>query len=331
MSTPTATGPFCPPVFRLTHDKNLPFLIPLPIAYERFLPWAEPGLDLGAPKFVPYRSDTPPWSLTLESYYQIFHPCSWDILEEEFANQAEYAMRMKEWIEHREWTGAGQEELAALRVERIKAVNSLFTIFSGLYGLHFIRERYLEHYRPIAPMWDDARIIQETLDFELGLDRQELVFGGPRDHSVWPLPLPVSIIPPAPFPLTDNRNSLIRLCDLSADACRPYWLPLTSAAYARRFTAPTEAFFLDLYTAKTPSSVTATSAVGSGGSGASLGSVGSASEGPRCPAQTSLSPELRQAGGPMAVGPGGTVRRRLGFGCARDASGARGGDEGGQS
>ncbi|GAA6024719.1 hypothetical protein JCM10207_002808 [Rhodosporidiobolus poonsookiae] len=224
---PPPSGPPPAPHFRLTDEKNLPFLTPTPEARLRFFPWANPELvSFGIP--ITPRTDTPPWSLTLELYYRVFHPYAWEILEEELAEQAEYTLRQKKWIEHRQRLGAGEADLDALRAERTKVVKSLWQMFSGLYGLHFIRERYLEHYRPLAPRWDDSRIIQETLDFERGWDRQPLVFGGPRDHSVWPLPLPSGIIPPHYLPLIDHRDGLICLCDLTAEARRPHWLPPTS-------------------------------------------------------------------------------------------------------
>ncbi|GAA6018101.1 hypothetical protein JCM10207_006081 [Rhodosporidiobolus poonsookiae] len=230
---PPPNRPFPPP--RRINTSKLPPLVCERLYRARLVPWSDPdfALDGGT-----QRSDTPAWSLSLESFYRMMHPGAWEVLEEEYGVQKRYRMELGAWAQ--EWYEcAGQEEKEEKEevVREVEGVQEyMWTLYKSFYGLHFIRNRYLLLYRPLAPAWTDAEILNATLEFEFSPCNTPL-FCGVADHSVWPLPLPS---PASPKPLT-------LVADLPQSALRQYITPAFDHSYPDRFCAMSIEDFCMLY------------------------------------------------------------------------------------
>ncbi|GAA6023066.1 hypothetical protein JCM10207_007707 [Rhodosporidiobolus poonsookiae] len=152
------------PVRYLPHAaaSRLPVLVATETFAERLVRWYDPQIPLTG---VVYSSEPPPWSEWLESYYRIYHPETWRILDADHNMDKAYYLGMCAWRRQRERQGASTEEIERIRQETVAAARSLLERFKKLYGLHFVREQYLAHFRiekpsdlPVAE-WD-AHVLQ---------------------------------------------------------------------------------------------------------------------------------------------------------------------------
>ncbi|GAA5900903.1 hypothetical protein JCM6882_005973 [Rhodosporidiobolus microsporus] len=164
---------------------------------NRLVPFCDPSID---PPPGSLRRGPPPWSLSLESYYRIFHPYTRVFLGPKYAEQIAYYRDLKRWRLRRADERASQAELEGLKREASKAREVAWALFANLYGLHFLRMRFLAPYRDRAPGWSISRILNETLEFERsGVGPESVALSsGIQEYSVWPLPLPI--------PRTSNRH-----------------------------------------------------------------------------------------------------------------------------
>ncbi|GAA6002114.1 hypothetical protein JCM10207_003083 [Rhodosporidiobolus poonsookiae] len=196
------------------HPRDVPKLVDGVIVTQRIVPWRARVLSTAAA--------VPPWSLSLELFYRMFHQSTWPYLEAMEAAYYAYHTAMVVWWRQQTRVGASREELDAV-CARIEAVlRDVGLLYEGIYGLHRIRQTYLEQYRPFVPGWDDKRIITETLELEYAVN------GAP--WLLWPLPLPT---PPS------QRRRYVRLVDLSAEALKQYLIPAFDSHYPRLFSPPT--------------------------------------------------------------------------------------------
>ncbi|GAA6018076.1 hypothetical protein JCM10207_006073 [Rhodosporidiobolus poonsookiae] len=123
---------------------------------------------------------------------RIFYLATWGIIEEEYMKHRRLMGGLERWCEERCSMGFCEVELDNARGEIHEAREFLSRLFGSLYGFHYIRERYLDHYRPVAPEWSDAQIFEATLKYEQRKDRRfrkcrvaEHSGRGLRGSSLW--------------------------------------------------------------------------------------------------------------------------------------------------
>ncbi|GAA6010222.1 hypothetical protein JCM10207_005674 [Rhodosporidiobolus poonsookiae] len=233
---PPSRKPCRPPLrFKLS---ELPLLISGPVYHDRVYP----SRDFALGVWEPDEEGVPPWSLSLESYYTMIHPAAWAILDDEYTTQRGFVMELARWCLRRKADGAEKGELDALETEMRAAQCGMREMFECLYGLHFIRAKYLSHYRDLAPPhWTEQEIILKTLSYEDNRRRVRTSdFWHCRfpEYSVWPLPVPV--------PSCVQRASLkplVCIAGLSKYTYYQYIVPILDTDYHTTFqTTPTEDF-----------------------------------------------------------------------------------------
>ncbi|GAA6030239.1 hypothetical protein JCM8097_009004 [Rhodosporidiobolus ruineniae] len=215
------------------------------IRKTRIVPWRDSKLNF---KGVDLRTDSPPWSRSLESYYAMFHPHTWMLLENDYEEQRDQIGKLREWRVRYSQKGGSLIKLDTAADELEKLTRYVWELFKRLYGLHHLRERYLERYRPHAPGWDDAKIVRETLDFESAAQGASTAAAYGYDcleHSVWPLPIDVSAIPDC-----SNPESLVCLADLPAEEQDRYHLGPLDPDYHATFRPMSTRAFGKLYAKK---------------------------------------------------------------------------------
>ncbi|GAA5895813.1 hypothetical protein JCM6882_001387 [Rhodosporidiobolus microsporus] len=222
---------------------KFPKLLTEHVGKNRILPWGDPALRL---EDVVMETGPPPWSLSLESYYRAFHPHTWVCLKREYDTQLRYFSDLMSWALKRMSEGACTGEVEHLERKAEVQHEATFALFASLYGLHYLRERYLDHYRSLNTGWDDSKILNETLDFEFSADGFPCVSEF-ADHSVWPLPLPLSTIPGPP---NAACNSLVCLADLSCRERLNYGTPKLDPMWHSTFRPMSGDEFLWRYQAK---------------------------------------------------------------------------------
>ncbi|GAA6018089.1 hypothetical protein JCM10207_006077 [Rhodosporidiobolus poonsookiae] len=219
---------------RLFNPAKLVWLLPQRMLADRLLPWRDPSVDFRVP--FPLRSDPPAWSLSLESYYGIFHPATWTMLDKEYATHRSYAASLSRERQTRKERGAHEAELGPVE-SALKATHEyLGLLWGSLYGLHYVRNRYLDFYRPIAPRWSDSKIVYETAELETEIVDGRIVpmYRSPdlSDLSIWPLPLPP---PPPASPLPSK--ALTSIAGLSKRALWLYTAPEFDPSWPIHFRA----------------------------------------------------------------------------------------------
>ncbi|GAA5821643.1 hypothetical protein JCM11251_000949 [Rhodosporidiobolus azoricus] len=213
--------------------KKLPTLISENIYWKRLLPWSDPELCVSEVE-LQGEEVTPPWSLSLESYYKGFHPYTWIHLGVEYKQHMDYLLSLKAWQEERRVLGATVKELGDLEQKILAGHAVVWRIFASIYGLHYLRERYLDHYRAEAPGWTDAKIIDKTLNFERsGTGFFDVpYFCVFADQSIWPVPLPLSCILTEPSP---TSKPIIALAEQSKAVRDSYAIPRFDSNYHLTF------------------------------------------------------------------------------------------------
>ncbi|GAA6039566.1 hypothetical protein JCM8097_008396 [Rhodosporidiobolus ruineniae] len=222
----------CAPIPSFNYEK-LPTLLTPSIYKSRIVPWCDPALG-GASTARP--DDVPPYSLSLESYYRMFHPSTWVVLETEYSAQKRYLLELEELVKKMREGGAYEGHLTAIWSEWDRVKQAMWLLYSRLYGLHFLRDRYLNFYRLAAPMWDDHKILHETLELErptgCKVIAKRYLISGVSEHTIWPLPLPLTVIPS-----TLSRKGLICIANFSSAALYWYRLPRFRPEYLDEFCA----------------------------------------------------------------------------------------------
>ncbi|GAA6023068.1 hypothetical protein JCM10207_007708 [Rhodosporidiobolus poonsookiae] len=223
---PPTSHSACKPTAPLlqVRQNGVPYLIHVETFAERFIRWYDPQLPI---RNIKRSSDTPPWSLWLESYYGMYHPETWRILEADHEADKEYYYELRAWRERRSSEGASQEELAHSSREQLEVLTRLLRRFERLYCLHFVREQYLARHRIDKPVsmsdaeWD-ATVVKTRLEYE------DLPFCTIPQHSVWPLP--------CPFPSSPSTPARTRLTAISAFSelqLQPYIVPGIDSPFLR--------------------------------------------------------------------------------------------------
>ncbi|GAA5821639.1 hypothetical protein JCM11251_000947 [Rhodosporidiobolus azoricus] len=225
------------------------------------------------------RNDLPAWSLSLESYYRVFHPYTWIFLDRVYRKQIRYCREVDAWYEAKKAEFLGEDVLAGFRAVQKEAYDVAWMIFMRLYGLHYLRERYLRFYRNLAPSWDDSKILLATLDFEMSEDG--IWSSGPfrfllllpsnnvpappilASHPIPHLGTTISLTPPPPTLTTQTSPSerskssppsppsppkaLIRLSRMSDEEIRMYTVPRFGIEYHMTFKPMSEDAFRAKY------------------------------------------------------------------------------------
>ncbi|GAA5843856.1 hypothetical protein JCM11251_003534 [Rhodosporidiobolus azoricus] len=211
---------------------SIPSLISSSTIVYRLVRWSDPDF----PRTNVDRSpDPPPWSLWMESYYQMYHPETWPPLREDHEMDKKYYFDLRDWRMWRKANGADERELQRLWSMLEVVVRRIIERFQRLYGLDFIRNRFLRYYRKSLPGKVDAEILMLTLDME------EYPPCRVAQHSVWPLPLP----PPLRHP---RLAPLVEVAHLARDpsAClAPYIVPDVAAPHHLLSITPARHFGLD--------------------------------------------------------------------------------------
>ncbi|GAA6041469.1 hypothetical protein JCM8097_001892 [Rhodosporidiobolus ruineniae] len=218
--------------------RRLPDLLSSAVHNSRLSPWWDVDLASSRSKV---RNDAPPWSLSLESYYSMLHPTTWTILGAAYEKQKAYILSLADWRKARRREGASEAETSRLWAELVEGMDVVERMFCRLYALHFVRNRYLERYRLLAPEWDDAKILEVTLSFETTIRDGRCLCAMPA-HSVWPLPLPC---PP-------SSTRLVILDNIPDSDLGPYTVPALSRTYTRTFSPMPLPTFCELYAARLP-------------------------------------------------------------------------------
>ncbi|GAA6023101.1 hypothetical protein JCM10207_007720 [Rhodosporidiobolus poonsookiae] len=212
-----------PPALHV-HVHGVPSIIQVETFAERFIRWYDPDLPISN---IVLSHDIPPWSLWLESYYGMYHPEAWRILEADHEADKKYYDKLRRWRGRRAVEGARQEELARSYLELLKAAKRMLLRFQKLYCLHFVREQYLARHRIDKPVsmsdaeWD-ATVVKTRLEYE------DLPFCTIPQHSVWPLP--------GPFPSSPSTPARTRLTFISAFSelqVQPYIVPGIDSPFLR--------------------------------------------------------------------------------------------------
>ncbi|GAA6011237.1 hypothetical protein JCM10207_008272 [Rhodosporidiobolus poonsookiae] len=202
---------------------------------DRVIPWSDRNLG---PTLESLRHGVPPWSASLEPWHAMFHPHTWRVLQGEYEVQRDHYVDLTCW---RDEVGMEMtdDEFDRSWGEMVEVQRAASTIFSAFYGLHAVREKYLNRYRYLAPDWDDCRIIFESLPLEQPSDGLGPFTCPFPKHSVWPLPFPFPshlLKPGEPLPTS--------LFDLSPSERERYVVPDLDPNYPHTFSPMSADVFL---------------------------------------------------------------------------------------
>ncbi|GAA6030077.1 hypothetical protein JCM8097_009244 [Rhodosporidiobolus ruineniae] len=168
--------------------------------------WSDPAYEIIA---APQSADVPPWCGFLEQYYVMYHPVVWTLLEDDQEKEKQYYRDLGRWRLQQEEDGASWEEKERVQRLRIKSKKRLVWRFAALYGLHYVRQRFLEHHRRLySPGTTDEQIIANTC--------------GTGDE----LGIALRYTPNQPPP-----SNLLRLLDLPLHARMKYIVPRVASDY----------------------------------------------------------------------------------------------------
>ncbi|GAA5909668.1 hypothetical protein JCM6882_008459 [Rhodosporidiobolus microsporus] len=225
---PPVTRPHKPPSPPLAVNvDSLPALIATTTYGDRLVRWHDLEMPPSVDGVVAL-PDPPPWSLWLQGYYRMHHPATWPILERDHETDKRFFYAVRDWRMQREAEGADEEELRRLWDEMNGVSKRIIRRFRRLFGLHFIRNRYLAYHRSLLPGQSDAEILEATLIAE---NYPPCTIAA---HTVWALPLP------PPTTLLSRlllRRSLTQLAkppfSSSPSLLQPYIVPGIDSMYMR--------------------------------------------------------------------------------------------------
>ncbi|GAA6007610.1 hypothetical protein JCM10207_006403 [Rhodosporidiobolus poonsookiae] len=142
-SSPPPTRPLslAIPIPTVPLDK-IPSLIPYGTMMHHILPKSGFAFNVAVD---PSPSDSPRWSVWLESHYRSFCPAVWPLLEADDKADAAVVGRLSAYRRVRREQGADIEELDRLRLDEKELQQRRLTRHVKLYGLHAARQRYLDY------------------------------------------------------------------------------------------------------------------------------------------------------------------------------------------
>ncbi|GAA6023059.1 hypothetical protein JCM10207_007704 [Rhodosporidiobolus poonsookiae] len=159
--------------------KYLPCLMHFETLTGRFIRWYDPQLPL---RNISFAAEPPPWSRWLESYYRMYRPETWKILDSDHEADKRYHEELRAWRGERLAEEADQQELDQIDTDLETVSTRLFDRFSKLYALHYVREQHRHGNRWGRPLSGEGDVLMRDLD---GEDLPMCQFG---EQSVWPLP-----------------------------------------------------------------------------------------------------------------------------------------------
>ncbi|GAA6030237.1 hypothetical protein JCM8097_009003 [Rhodosporidiobolus ruineniae] len=207
--------------------ERLPSLLSSEVFYDRLASWADP--ELGSD--IQLREDIPPWSLTLESFYGMYHPATWVLLERDQSEQKAYLFLLALWRAQKIEEDGEPSEGGELWEEMVAVQKQMSTRFAKLYALHYVRNRYLDFYRAVASGMSDGEIIYATLQLE-----DNKICEVPQ-NSLWPLPCSIPSLPDYPI-----LKTLTRIANLPRRKLPPYTVFPVDPRYHQHFrpTSPSD-------------------------------------------------------------------------------------------
>ncbi|GAA5994740.1 hypothetical protein JCM11641_002752, partial [Rhodosporidiobolus odoratus] len=211
--------------------------------YHVVLPWCPFRIGY-AKSFAPAAAEDslPPWTVSIERWYQIFHPHTWRVLAEDDQTDVDYLELIKR-LKHRQarYETTHAEEWQRWRKLYKKVHDEVWvrraTRWERLYAVHHVRKVFIERKRLYLRKLGADKIGRTGRPVDM-LDDSAVIFFElpPGDHALRPAPAPVGSV--WPFHLAPPTT----LPQPPTVVLYPHHVPLLS--FLDRFILPTAAYKL---------------------------------------------------------------------------------------